>query len=175
MNTLWVCTAGKLLQTAAAQAWEHWIATCLTSKNPGLVLQFPVLVQVPKRGFIAYWREQTDRERLLTRIKRCQKCLCSPGLSTCSQLWNKGLFEIRIQGLGSGTCVISLYMGDFLFSSESWQCPPLIREARAIHSAWASSPAWGSSNLHLACRIIGLSSEGIGTEMLSTSPRDVES
>lgn len=48
--------------------------------------------------------------------------------SACSRLWNKEWFAIRIRDLGSGTYVVFLYTGDLLFSSELWQCPPLIQE-----------------------------------------------
>lgn len=137
--------------------WGHGVATCLTLKNRGLVLRFQVLVQVSKIGLlaIAYWREQTAKERLLTRTKICQKFLCSPKLIACSQLWNKGLFETRIHGLGSGTCIVTLYIGGFAVIFGVMSVPLSHPGSRNNSSAWASSPSWGSSNLHLLCRIIG--------------------
>lgn len=103
--------------------WEHGVATCITIKNQGLVLHFQVLAQVSKMGLraIAYWREQIAKERLLTRTKMCQKFLCSPKLIACSQLWNKGLFEIKIHGLGSAPALSLYILGDLLFFSELHQ------------------------------------------------------
>lgn len=75
MNALWVCTAGKLLQTTAAQAWEHLIATCLTSKNPGLVLQFLVLVQVPKKGLHSLLERANGQGKAVDKDKKVSNML----------------------------------------------------------------------------------------------------
>lgn len=80
--------------------WEHGVATCLTFKNWRLGLHFQVLLWVSKMGLlaIAYWREQTAKERLLTRTKMCQKFQIDHMLTTLK---------------GSGTCIVTLYIGGF--------------------------------------------------------------
>lgn len=90
----------------------------------------------PNRCFIVYRRARMAKEKQLTWT--WQKFLCSLRPGACSQLWNKEWFAIGIRDLGSGTYIVCLYMGDLLFFSELWQCPPLLQEVRGISSVGVS-------------------------------------
>lgn len=125
----------------------------------------------PNRCFIVYRRARMAKEKQLTWT--WQKFLCSPRPGACSQLWNKEWFAIGICDLGSGTYIVCLYMGDLPFSSELWQCPPLLQKWGG--SAQWEFPAWGSSNLRFVCWVIGLSRAQAGMETPHASPVDVES
>lgn len=139
----------KLLQTTAAQARDHWVATRSPFKNWELVLQFYVLVQVPKKGL----------HGLLERAKGCWQEKKSIKTSRALPGWVYARsFEIRdylksgfmawaqapaLSLYTQGICCSLMGCGSAHLSSE--------KEVRGINSAWASSPAWGSSNLHFLC------------------------
>lgn len=154
---LWFLCGSTLQHMAfwTTAEWERVVAMCLSFKNWGLGLHFPVLVQVSKMGLT---RESKQPRKGCWQEQKCAKNSCAlPSWLHAHNFEIRDYLKSRFMAWAQGTCIITLYIEGFavLFGVAS----VLISHpgSRRIRSAWASSPPWGSLNLHPLCRIIGFS------------------